>query len=200
MVVKKLLILYNVNHRECSRITVRINSEDVDVVLVCGGIGGCRRIVDVPRNVLGIVDLDDDVYVLKLLKNRGAYISGQWRFVEGVCIGGIDAKNPIQNLSALIEKLPRSCRNSIVLSNYPVLNTACSSIEILESRVSIGFSINMLRELLERVERVVVISCNKALEKVCIDMIDCRLANVAVVESLTKLTIDFSNEIKLIVE
>ncbi|MCS7112137.1 MAG: hypothetical protein N3D82_04140 [Ignisphaera sp.] len=201
MVIKRIAVIHDINYGECDKIVDKVVSEDVDIIFICGGIRECRKIVDVPKNVFGIADLEDDTHIIKFLKSKGVYIAGRWKQIEDICIGGVDAKNPIQNLSALKEKLPYSCTNLILLSQYPILNTTCSSIEIFKKKIAIGFATELLKGLIERIEKMVVVSCNKALDGTCKDVIlDGRLSSVTIANRFTKLTVILSNTIELIIE
>lgn len=193
--IKKIAVVQEVSYSECSKVVDKILNEDIDFVILCGGLEECIKIIDVPKRSFGIVKLEDDVYIIKLMKSRGIYISGRWKEIEkDLCIGGIDAKNPIQNLSMVIEKPPKSCKNIVLVTHYPQLNTKCSLIKILEKKISLGLNINFIDRLLNQIERLILICCNSALDKSCIDFtIDEKLINIVLVRHFAKLIIDFNN-------
>ncbi|MEM0152669.1 MAG: hypothetical protein QXJ95_00575 [Ignisphaera sp.] len=202
MVVKKIAVLQNIKYRECNGIINRIIDGDVDIIVICGGIRECRNVIDVPKNVFGIVDLEDDVHIIKLMKNRNVYIAGKWKLLEdGICIGGIDAKNPVQNLLMIIEELPYGCKNLVLVSRYPIIGLDCSSIEIFKKKISIGFTTSLIEKLLNRIEKMVFICCNNTLDGVCTGTpINDRFVNVSLIGHFTKITIDFTNIRKIAIE
>ncbi len=202
LTIKRIAILQSISYSECNKIVDRVLNENIDTVFICGGIRECREAIDIPKNIFGIVNLEDDIYIIKLLKNRNMYIAGRWRQMEGdVCIGGIDARNPIQNLLSLIEELPYGCRNLVLLSRYPVLESSCSSLEFFKKRFSIGFTGSLLEKILDRIERIIIISCNNTLDRNCIDfMINDKFVNIVLANHFTKIIIDFTNIRELIIE
>jgi len=172
--VLELYIVKGVTYSRCNKILERIRRNSNLIVVSMGSLNECSKIIQESVNIVGIADVYDDVSIIRMLKNRDSYIAGHWKNISSdICIGGIDGRNPIQNLEMLSNSIPEICRNLVLVSPYPIKYTLCSFINILGKKISIGID---LSKLLEKISidrhRIVYISYNNLIDRICIDRIN----------------------------
>ncbi len=169
----ELYIVKGILYSRCSKVleSIRRNSK---IVVAMGSLNECSNIIQESANIVGITDIYDDVSIIRMLKNRDSYIAGRWKiFIDDICIGGIDGHNPMQNLEMLSRSIPGNCRNTIIVSPYPLKHTSCSFIYILNKKVPIGINPSkILKNLSMDRHRIVYISCSNLVDRICIDRIN----------------------------
>ncbi len=172
-----LLVIHEISSEVCHDAHRLVEELKPDIVLLCGGLHECYTLyhISVPSILAGVNTLGDDIYEIRALKERGAYVAGKWLCHDikssRLCIGGIDALNHSQNLKRLITSPPEQPDLIIVLSYYPPRESPCSLIELATGhRVSLGIA-----RLVEEVRRAVddvpmlLISCHPRLRPLCVE-------------------------------
>jgi hypothetical protein len=186
----KILILQGSEDWKVARNARRIVEEQFfDIVLVCGT-SNYREILDLDKKILSIPLLEDDIYIIKILKKRESYIAGVWhQFEKDICIGGIDSKNPFQNIERLRLKRPSECRYAIILTSYMPKYVTCSRIKLLNKEVSIG--LHSLLTLAKEFTKALIISCTSNIEKeLCIERLEHTTLLLATKKPMTQINVD----------
>lgn len=174
----RIVAIHGVSWRACRDAHKAVEDLKPDILLLCGGLHECYTLyhISTPIPILaGVNALGDDIYEIKALKLRDAYVAGKWICTRirntKLCIGGVDALNHSQNLERLIESAPRDIDLAIVLSYYPPRESMCSVIELANRfRISIG-----IPQLGQRLRSTLVstplllISCHPRLRPLCIE-------------------------------
>ncbi len=173
----RLLALHRISFETCHDVHRLIEELKLDIVLLCGGLRECYTLyhISVPGILAGVNTLGDDIYEIRALKKRGAYVAGRWLCHNiknsRLCIGGIDALNHSQNLKRLIANPPEKPDLIIVLSYYPPRESPCSAIELATGhRVRLGIA-KLVDEIRRAVDGVpmLVISCHPRLRALCVE-------------------------------
>ncbi len=173
----RLLTIHEVSSEICPDAHRLVEELNPDIVLLCGGLHECYTLYHISfQGVLaGVNALGDDIYEIRALKERGAYVAGKWlcHDAEGcrLCIGGIDALNHSQNLKRLVDNPPERPDLIIVLSYYPPRESSCSVIELATGhRVRLGIA-NLVDEIRRAVggAPMLLISCHPRLRALCVE-------------------------------
>lgn len=179
-----ICIVADINLDSCRYILQAIESDKESIYLLCGGLGACTEVVRAVNRGAGIVKIHDDDYIIKLLKHHSLYSSGRWIWVEGVCIAGIDAKNPIQNIESVLKSVPKNCELYLVFSVYRLPGSKCEKSTIMGKELDIGLPKDLAIKLLSSIERpLVYISCSELTPNVCVHAFEENLVYVAVSKS-----------------
>ncbi|MEM0026509.1 MAG: hypothetical protein QXT53_01055 [Ignisphaera sp.] len=186
----RIAVIQAIDYGKCREVVDKLKSGHFDLIMLCGGVGQCLDVLKIDKSVYGIVDVDDDIYIVKALKDAGAYVAGSLRFIdEGICISGIDAKNPIQNIERLKEKLSPNCFLTLLLSHYSLKTSSCSRIKLLGKDLNIGIK-NIFRDV-NKPARLLFISCNRSYQSdMCIDILDPNTILVSTNKQFISLLID----------
>ena len=173
----RLLAIHDIPSRICHDVHRLVAELKPNIVLLCGGLHECYTLyhIPVPGALAGVNALGDDIYEIRALKERGAYIAGRWLCHDfensRLCIGGVDALNHFQNLKRLIANPPEKPDLVIVLSYYPPRESSCSTIELATGhRVSIGIA-KLVDEIRKAVDGapMILISCHPRLRALCVE-------------------------------
>lgn len=165
----EIYIVTNIDIISCRQILQVIESHKRKVHLLCGGLGACIDVIQVIDKGVGITKIHDDDYITKLLKQYGHYSSGKWISIEGLCIAGIDAKNPIQNMERISNTLPRDCEIYLIFSTYNLTNTKCEKSKVMGREIDIGLPKDVITRFLEGVEKpLIYVSCSDLANDTCI--------------------------------
>lgn len=186
----RIAVIQAIDYKKCREVVDKLKTEHFDLIMLCGGLGQCLDVLRVGRSVYGIVDVDDDIHIVKTMKNVGAYIAGSLHFIDdGICISGIDAKNPIQNIERLREKILANCFLTIILSHYPLKTSSCSKVKLLGKDLNIGIK-NIFGNA-NKPAKLLFISCNKSFQSnLCIDVLDPSNVLVSTNKQFTSLLVD----------
>ena len=190
--ILKILVLCHTEGQRCnSTVTRIIGKEFFDAILLCG-VSDYRKVLNLDRRVFGIPLLEDDIYIIRILKEKGSYIAGTWHQIErSLCIGGIDSRNPFQNAERLKHQKPSECKYAIILSSYMPKHSMCSKVRLLNKEVNIGFA--PLSTLASEFQRVLIISCTSNIEKeVCMESFNKNALLIATKRSVIQVTVNMS--------
>jgi len=186
----KILILQGTDNWKDVKTAIRIVEEQFfDVILICG-VSGYREVLNLDRKVFGIPSLEDDIYIIKILKEKDSYIAGSWHQIEReICVGGVDSKNPFQNAERLRQKRPPECKYAIILSSYAPKHSSCSRVELMNREVGVGFA--PLLPLAKEFSKSLVVSCSSHVEKeVCIENLEQKVLLIVTRKPITQVAVD----------
>lgn len=179
--VFSICIVTDINLDSCKYALQAIKSDKESIYLLCGGLSACTEAVRAVNRGAGIVKIHDDDYVIKLLKHYSLYSSGKWTWAEGLCIAGIDAKNPIQNIETMLKSVPKNCELYLVFSVYHLPGSKCEKSSVVGKELDIGLPKDLAIKLLSNVEKpLIYISCSELTPSVCIHAFEENLVYVAV--------------------
>lgn len=185
-IMRKILetyIINNININVCLHVLQIIESNKNDLYLLCGGMNECVEIIQLISKGAGITKTQDDEYIIKLLKNRDLYLSGKWIFIDDVCIAGIDAKNPVQNIESIYRLIPKKCSIYLLLSVYP-LTSNCSKKLLAGKELDIGLPNILIEKLLSSMEKpLIFISCSELINNICVHRFNKNLIYIAIPEN-----------------
>ncbi|MEM1541075.1 MAG: hypothetical protein QW101_00710 [Ignisphaera sp.] len=179
--VFEIYIVTNIDLISCKQILQVIENRKGKIHLLCGGLGACIDIIQVIDKGAGVVKIHDDDYVTKLLKHYGHYSSGKWISIEGLCIAGIDSKNPIQNMERISKTLPRDCAIYLVFSTYSLTSTKCGKSRFMGKELDVGLPKDIVTRFLDSIERpLIYISCSDLTNDTCICTLEKNVIYVAI--------------------
>ncbi|MDK6028029.1 hypothetical protein QPL79_01440 [Ignisphaera sp. 4213-co] len=189
----RIAIVQNIEYEKCRELVEALKKQHVDAILVCGGIGQCLSVLEVNKKLFGITNIDDDTHVVKALKNREAFVAGSWQLIEkNVCIGGVDAKNPVQNVERLERTILSQCSFAIIISYYPLKKSICAKAEFMGRSLSFGLK-SIFKNKSKQI-KYLVIACNKNfVHSFCKQTLDSEGLLVTTNESFISLLVDLQN-------
>jgi len=194
------IIVNSVPITSCEKLLDVIRRHKNAVYLLCGNLGECLESLNLIEKGFGIPSIYDDEYIIKLLKSRNFFVGGTWKSLDGLCISGIDAKNPVQEIDRITKRAPAmvldKCVMNIVISAYPLAFSRCSSTIFKGKRYSIGLPYDLSRGIVEisRSVPTVVIACPDYLSDLCLDRISDNLIQIVVPRNIHLLRVEIDIE------
>lgn len=181
-----IVVVNNIKFHSCNKLIEIIKAYREGLYLFCGGIGECIESIELVDRGYGIVNVYDDEYIIKLLKQRNMFVGGRWVKTGRVCIAGIDAKNPVQAIERITLNAASYCSTSIIISAYTPSPVRCSNTTLMGKTISIGLSLELLDKILELSRSIptLFLTCSEYSQELCID----RLSNNFVIISIPRQT------------
>jgi hypothetical protein len=169
--------------------------------LICGGLGECLEYVDLVDRVYGVPNVYDDDHIIKEFKKKNIFVSGRWVAVDGICITGIDSKNPMQSVNKILtQSIDNHCEMSLVLSTYPMAISKCSKINFRGRGLTVGLPIEVSKMMLSVGKGLrIIIACSEYLQNFCIDRLGDDILYISIPNSIniSLISVDVSKRIVL---
>lgn len=174
------------------------NDKDT-IYIICGGLNECPDIVNIIDRGYGIVNIYDDKYIIKLLKQKNMFIGGKWvKINNNICITGIDAANPVQQLNKIVSTVPVDCSLYIIVSPYSLAESKCSKVYLDIKNISLGLPPDLSNYIMSLANLGIVLFmvCPNQAGEVCLDNLGNRikLISIPINKYIIKLKIKLIND------
>lgn len=193
-----LTVIRSPSPSHVDRVLETIERNRDDIYILCGGLGPAIEAIEFIENGYGIVNVYDDDFVIHVLKSKNMYIAGRWHRYGDICIGGIDAKNPVQSLERIAIYKPSACRLYIVISPYSLTISRCSVVNLGGRTIPLGLPESLSNRILSlaRLSRVLYIACPDNVNELCIDKPnkDVEIISIPTQTTISRLIIDIDTQ------
>lgn len=177
-----LFIINNVKFSKCEKLLELVRIYRDDLYIICGGVGECLELLEVLGKCYGIPNIYDDEYIVKVLKEKKFFIGGKITKVNGICIAGIDAKNPVQAVERIVLDKLDGCQVLIIISVYPLSISRCAKVVFRGREIAIGLPTVLSEKIIELTKTIptLIISCQEHLVDLCLDTLDRNILHVSI--------------------